>query len=87
LEELADGEGAGRFVAVDAGGEVKAAACGRRCSAQGEQLHAEAGREALDRPTVALGGGENVTQDGVDVDRLAVIAIVVAPQALHGRRQ
>jgi len=78
-------ERAGGFVAVDAGGEVKARGLGREARGAMKSQPGETGLfvENLLRPSKFPGGGFDVAQHGADVDRLAVIAAVVFAELLH----
>ncbi len=91
LEETEDGKGAGGFVAVNAGGKVKADAGIRQRAAVGDEVHFRAaggdGVAGLVADPVFVGdSGLDFAEDVLDVDGFAVVTADVFSQA-RGRIQ
>jgi hypothetical protein len=85
LDQLQCRERSGGFVAVDAGGNVKARGIGRaaRGAVQRGQFEFAGVMENFRRPAMSLRGGFDRAQHGADVNRLAVVAAVVFAELLH----
>ena len=83
LEELENGEGAGGFVAVDAGGDVEIFFCAGVCAAVTAQGDAIVIEEGVGFPTVGLGETVGFALSMRDINRLAVIPALVPSQPLH----
>jgi len=85
LKQTQRGERSGGFVAVNAGGKVKARAIGRvaRGAMQRQPFEISLRVENFRRPTIFLCGGCDVALNGANINRLAVVTAVVFAKFLH----
>ena len=83
LDQLKDGERAGGFVAVDAGGEIDAAAGVGGFAGEGGESEGLGLEKSMRLPAAALRGGFHVGEDAMDIDAFAGIFAHISPQTLH----
>src|SRR5262245_26918514 len=86
LKQLADGEGAGGFVSVDAGGNIDALCVWGLWSSlagEDEQTGFWRIRKLFDGPAVLTGGGGAIGEDGVYIERFAEVTVEIFTETLH----
>ena len=86
-DEAAHGERSGGFVPVNSGRNVESGSPRGGCGgAAGEHGDAGGGRgvEVFEGPSMAMSLGEQVTEDRVDGDGLALVTGVITAEAQHG---
>ena len=84
LQQLARGQRPGRFVAVNAGGQIKPSARRLDHTAQCQQIQSFGSRQLVNLPAKPPRRIEVIAQDLLDIDGFAKISALVPAEALDG---
>ncbi|MBI3879559.1 MAG: hypothetical protein HY301_05785 [Verrucomicrobia bacterium] len=85
-KELENGERPGGLVAVDAGGNIYAPSRRPESLAQRDQVKSVRVEKALLTPAARVSGGVQFAEKLLHVERLALVAAVIASEFLHTQK-